>query len=319
MDTTYIISTTGTFILSLIIFIFFINRNRTETGRYVGLIPIIANGLWYIVPPLTCHSDYPLACEWSGIWVFFICVITICLLITYSLFVRGIKNNHSAAYLRYKTGEFSVWQSFSISFKTIAILLLFAMVSGGVVKIGYDLFNIGVFTTWRYLGKPPDLGKRPGEKAINILSYNLRSVQIETNQGRTFKTDLEICSFLHRRTSNCWYLGTIKPGILSPKDEDCKVNVPEPYFFGHVIERVEASSCSAPSEVRSIFVLLSDGRVFVWHHKAHLDIYTFLFFFAPGVLGGMAFGVSLTNRYQKKIEQYLFGSKSPKHKNKSFD
>ena len=153
MDEQYIISTAGTFVLSLIILTLFINRRHPETGRYVGMVPIAANGLWYLYPVLSCQSDYALACEWAGIWVFLFGGTTICLLVVFSLFAKSIINNHSVVYLQHKTLKVPLSHSFNLSMRTIAILLVFTAASGVIVKLGYDLFNKGLLYDLALPGK----------------------------------------------------------------------------------------------------------------------------------------------------------------------
>jgi hypothetical protein len=84
----------GAFILSMALVGVLINRHHARTGFFLGLLPILAFGLWFLVPLFSCHSKDPVGCEWVGVGILIVGGLTAVMLVAYAFFAMGITHAH---------------------------------------------------------------------------------------------------------------------------------------------------------------------------------------------------------------------------------
>ncbi len=287
----------STVIFSLVLDGILIHHRRPKAGFLVGLIPILAHELIYIIPRLTCHSDNPIGCEWAGIGVVLFSGITLEILLAYSLLSVGLARAYPSIH-EFGTGQLTRWKSIALSFRSVGTLLTLAIVGAIISLLVLTLVNMGIFASWQNLGTPPDVGGQPEEKAIKIISYGLNSIQIETNLGRRLKTDfehLDYCSSQKKNNTNCWYQSADQPEYI-PRNPNCKIAfwIQDPPDLA--VDRVEVLDCTGWSKTQTVFILSPVGRVWAWHFSGGSDPFDKHFAIAPGAVAGMVLGIWVVGR-----------------------
>lgn len=297
----------GILIASVVINILIASKRSAILSYCIGLLPIVAYGLLLLMPLFGCRNDdYALACEWTGVGIVIYSGLTLAMIAVYTLIAIGIAVAHPTRTTP-EAGQVISGYSKSRSVGTVLLLLMMGIGGAWTAKLlYYDLGGTGIFVTWRNLGTPPPSYFRPlpGEKAVKIESYNLRSILIRTNEDRTFDTELQPCPSLGAilTSGNCWTYGGSYHIEEAPKaDPECRIDFWIWNPPGQVVERVEASSCFGEHMIQTDYVLLVDGSVWSWHHEKDMDASLSLPpVLVGGALAGMLLGIVLIRWFNKK-------------------
>ena len=282
--------------MALALDILLVRRRHPWLGWLIGLLPILIAGSAALYPLLTCKSDNPVGCEWSGFGVLVIGGLTIITATVFSLMSVGVARAHRPL-LRHNLDDIPYWRSFGISLGIIALIAATAA-AGSVAGWGaYRLVQTGIFTRWQYQGTPPDMGSFPGEHAVAFNNFDLGRVQVVTSEGRIFETRLNYCSDPQRASENCWWYGSSESAFTQfPMDPEADPACGEDLYVtnppGQVIERVTVSYCrNKPTQ--TIYILQEDGSVWAWHHESQNDVIVVIVWMIGGALAGMFIGVLL--------------------------
>lgn len=261
-------------LLALFIVGFCIRKRRPLLGYFVGLVPLYIPWQLFMlqIPSAEYCRQNSLACEWTGISVFIITGFTVLMAIVYSALSVSMAAYHRRVGLKGALVHVSKRRTFALT--TIAILTTTSLLGGGLGFSLVSLINSGVFVAWQNLGNPPEpslTNRLAGEKTQKIRSYDLRQIQVETNQGRSFETDIEGC--LKDRLpqqQNCWYYAQVTDlppvGVMACPPSFWVRNPPE-----KVVQQVQARACNAVETIQTDYALLENGDVWTWHHQAQTD------------------------------------------------
>jgi hypothetical protein len=272
-----------------------INRRHPLLGYGIGLIPFYA--AWQLFMLQLPSSEYcrqnPLTCEWTGMGALFFTGYIILLALVYS--ALSITMNAYYHHVAFQSVQVGGNKARITSKLGIISLLLITTVLGGLLTFAMiNLVMRGVFIGWYNLGNPLVSGRAvrlEGESSRRIYSYNLEEIYIETNKGRIFQADVDLCiTGNSSQRQDCWFLSMpvelYKSEFMACEQKFWIRNPP-----CDITEQVQTRLCDDISINQTNYLLSTDGDVWMWHY----GVSTNAMIISIAVIGGAILGLFIAS------------------------